>query len=285
MIIINNVQEIENKVSDIKAKQKKIGFVPTMGALHAGHIALVERARKENDVVIVSVFVNPTQFNDKKDFDKYPSTLEADSKLLKVAKCDILFAPNVKEMYPNGFGNPEPVDFGYMAKTLEGAFRPGHFDGMAQIVSKLLTIVKPDRLYMGLKDYQQQLIVGELIKKKRFKTKLVANPTKREKSGLAMSSRNARLDEHGLEIARELSKSLKLARKLLKEGELSVAQIRRKALSHLSKFKEIETEYLEIRDAGTLKPIKEFDRKAVVLVAAKTGGVRLIDNLLIPYTA
>ncbi len=285
MITINNIQEIEKQMSKLKVRQKKIGFVPTMGALHAGHIALVEKAKAQNDVVIVSIFVNPTQFNDKKDFDKYPATLENDSKLLKAVKCDLLFAPNVKEMYPDGFGNPEPVDFGYMAETLEGEFRPGHFDGMAQIVEKLLRIVQPDKLYMGLKDYQQQLIVGELIKKKDLKTKLVASPTKREKSGLAMSSRNTRLDAQGLETALELSKSLKLARKLLKEGTLTVAQVRRKALDHLAKVKAIETEYLEIRDAKTLKPLKAFDRKAVVLIAAKTGGVRLIDNLIIPHRA
>ena len=188
---------------------KKLGFVPTMGALHVGHISLIRQSNRENDVTICSIFVNPTQFNDPKDFEKYPITLESDMQMLIDAHCDILFLPSVAEMYPKGMKNSDPLDFGFMAETLEGEFRPGHFDGMAQIVEKLLLAVSPHHLYMGQKDYQQAMICTQLIKKKKLKIKLVVCPIKREKDGLAMSSRNVRLDKKSRAKAVEISKTLK----------------------------------------------------------------------------
>ena len=158
MQIIKTIEDINNQIVGLKKLGKKVGFVPTMGALHAGHISLIQASNRENDLTVCSIFVNPTQFNDPKDFDKYPVTIERDMQQLIAARCDILFLPSVAEMYPKGLKNKESLDFGYVATTLEGEFRPGHFDGMAQIVEKLLLAVAPDRLYMGQKDYQQSMI-------------------------------------------------------------------------------------------------------------------------------
>src|SRR5579862_8742232 len=183
MLILNKIQFVEKQLIVLKKQGKTVGFVPTMGALHSGHISLINASKRICKVTVCSIFVNPTQFNDKADFEKYPQTLDKDIAILEREGCDILFIPSVKEMYPHGFTNKTKIDFGFMADTLEGQFRPGHFDGMAQVVEKLLRIVKPDMLFMGQKDYQQQLIVSELIRKRRFKTKLVVCPTVREKDG------------------------------------------------------------------------------------------------------
>lgn len=287
MIIINNTHSIEIELNKIRSQSKTIGFVPTMGALHQGHLALVKTAKRQNKVVVVSIFVNPTQFNNKEDFAKYPITLEKDTHLLRQVGCDILFLPSVQEMYPDGFGIKNKIDFGFIASTLEGEFRPGHFDGMAQIVEKLLQAVKPNKLYMGLKDYQQALIVGELIKTRKMKVELVKCPTRREMDGLAMSSRNMRLDKASRKLAVELSKTLFYFRRkvndLRKKGlAFSVEELENLGLKRLKKFPEISVEYLRIRDAATLKEQKQVGKSALVaLVAANVGGVRLIDNVVI----
>jgi pantoate--beta-alanine ligase len=287
MLIYKHIKDIEKQLVTLKKAGKSIGFVPTMGALHKGHIALIKACKKGSDITVCSIFINPTQFNDKADFDKYPVTIDRDIELLSDAACDILFLPAVKEMYPAGFGNVGQLDFGPLAQVLEGEHRPGHFDGMAQIVEKLLRVVKPDKLYMGQKDYQQQLIVRQLIKKRKLATKLVTRPTLREDDGLAMSSRNVRLDKHSREVAVELSKtleSLKLKVQSLKANRvINVDELLKQALSDLAKFKEIEVEYLAICDADTLMPITTLSKKskAVALVAARIGGVRLIDNVML----
>lgn len=287
MIIIKNTHELEKELNKIRSQSKTIGFVPTMGALHQGHLALVKTAKRQNKVVVVSIFVNPTQFNSKEDLAKYPVTLENDTDLLCQVGCDILFLPSVQEMYPNGFDIKNKIDFGFIASTLEGEFRPGHFDGMAQIVEKLLHAVKPDKLYMGLKDYQQALIVGELIKTRKMKVELVKCPTKREADGLAMSSRNMRLDKASRKLAVELSKTLfyfkrKVSDLRKKELVFSIHELENLGLKRLKKFPEISVEYLRIRDAATLKEQKQVGKSALVaLVAANVGGVRLIDNVVI----
>lgn len=284
MQIIKTIKDINNQIVEWKEKGKKVGFVPTMGALHAGHISLIRQSNRENDLTVCSIFVNPTQFNDPKDFEKYPVTLESDMQQLIGAKCDILFLPSVGEMYPKGLKNKEPLDFGFMAETLEGAFRPGHFDGMAQIVEKLLLAVAPDRLYMGQKDYQQAMICTELIKKRKLKIKLVTCPIKREKDGLAMSSRNVRLDKHSREVAVEISKVLKSMKGHVARGEgRLVSEIEKFGFDKLSSFPEFKVEYVAIRDAKTLKPIRKIaaSTHAVALIAAQIGGVRLIDNMLL----
>ena len=294
MQIIKTVKDIHNQSLNLKREGKKLGFVPTMGALHAGHISLIRESNRENDVTICSIFVNPTQFNDPKDFEKYPVTLESDMQMLIDAKCDILFLPSVAEMYPTGMKNKEPLDFGFMSGTLEGEFRPGHFDGMAQIVEKLLLAVTPHHLYMGQKDYQQAMICTELIKKKKLKIKLVVCPIKREKDGLAMSSRNVRLDAHSRKMAVEISKTLKWIKGQVArdEGRGTIAAIEQKAFERLAAYPEFKVEYVAIRNAKTLKPIKWLVRtpttgktsastEAVALIAAQIGGVRLIDNMLL----
>jgi pantoate--beta-alanine ligase len=283
MLIITTIKDINNQIIALKKEGKKIGFAPTMGALHAGHISLIRQSRKENDLTVCSIFVNPTQFNDPKDFDKYPITLEKDMQQLVAAKCDILFLPAVQEMYPKGYGNKQRLDFGFLANTLEGEFRPGHFDGMAQIVEKLLLAVEPTRLYMGQKDYQQAMICTDLIRQRKLKTKLVLCPITREKDGLAMSSRNVRLDKRSRAKAVEISKLLKGIKRQIASAKLEIKDIEQKAFDKLSSFPEFKVEYVAIRNAKTLKPVKTISEKTplVALVAAWIGGVRLIDNMLL----
>ena len=287
MQIIKTIKDINSQSIALKKEGKKIGFVPTMGALHAGHISLIRESNRQNDLTVCSIFVNPTQFNDPRDFEKYPVTLESDMQKLIAAKCDILFLPSVHEMYPQGMKNNSPIDFGYMAGTLEGEFRPGHFDGMAQIVEKLLLAVAPHHLYMGQKDYQQAMICKELIKKQKLKIKLVTCPIKREKDGLAMSSRNVRLDRASRRKAVEIVKTLRSIKRAMgrgaKDGGRLVKNIERKAVERLAAFPEFQVEYVAIRDARTLKPIKKISATthAVALIAARIGGVRLIDNMLL----
>lgn len=287
MIICKRIKDIEKQLVALRKEGKKVSFAPTMGALHSGHISLVKARQKAGWVTVCSIFVNPTQFNDKADFEKYPITIEGDIMKLIEAGCDILFLPTVAEMYPDGFENKKPVDFGFLAQTLEGEHRPGHFDGMAQIVEKLLRIVKPDTLYMGQKDYQQQLIVSKLIEKRKLPTKLIAYPTLREKDGLAMSSRNVRLDAHSRKVAVQLSKVLrasmqKVESNRLKKQPIDAAAIMNTAKAALAKHPEFEVEYYELRDAANLQPVTTIapKQKVVALVAAKIGGVRLIDNMV-----
>lgn len=281
MLIIKKGKDIENQLKSYVKQGKTVGFVPTMGALHKGHISLLERSKKQCKLTVCSIFVNPTQFNDKSDFDKYPNTIDRDIEILIDAGCDILFLPTVKEMYPDGFENKAKIDFGFIAETLEGEHRPGHFNGMAQIVEKLLKVVKPDKLFMGQKDYQQQLIVRQLIKKRRFKIELVTCATTREKDGLAMSSRNVRLDKEARKLAVEISRTLKKVKSEIRSQKSEIADVQETGFKQLSAFKGIEIEYFEIRNAETLHPAKRKSEKMVALVAAKIGGVRLIDNLLL----
>lgn len=278
MLIFTTVQALKKYLKSQKQLRKKIGFVPTMGALHQGHISLIKQSLKRSQLTVCSIFVNPTQFNDPEDFKKYPITLESDINHLKKAGCHVLFAPSVKEIYPQGLSAKKSPDFGFLAETLEGEHRPGHFAGMAQVVERLLRITTPDLLFMGLKDYQQQLIVNELIKKKKLPVKLIACETRREKDGLAMSSRNVRLSPTDRKNALGLSKALKLAVKLYKSGkELSV--VNDAVTAELKRNKAIGLEYFEIRNASTLKTPKRRNEKLVALIAAQVGGVRLIDNM------
>ncbi|HRN94722.1 MAG: pantoate--beta-alanine ligase [Chitinophagales bacterium] len=285
MKIFKTVADWKNELATIKGKT--LYFVPTMGALHQGHLSLVEKAKRKNTYVVVSIFVNPTQFNNAEDFAKYPITTEKDIALLEQVKCDAVFLPSVKEMYPNGTALQDEIDFGFMAQTLEGEFRPGHFAGMAQVVERLLRIIEPQKLFMGLKDFQQAIIVGELIKKRKLKIELVKCPTKREADGLAMSSRNVRLDKKSRAIAVQLSKALFYTRRkiqrLKREKNLAaVKTIVTAAKEKLAAYKEIEIEYFEVRNAETLRAeTKISDKSLVALVAANIGGVRLIDNVVI----
>ena len=281
MLIFKRIKDLQKYLQSTDNKGKTKGFVPTMGALHKGHLSLIIRSKKECKLTICSIFVNPTQFNDKTDFDKYPNTIARDIVMLNDAGCDILFLPSVKEMYPDGFMDATKINFGFIADTLEGEHRPGHFGGMAQVVEKLLKIVKPDKLYMGQTDFQQQLIVKELIMKRKLKARLVTVETMREKDGLAMSSRNVRLDNEARKLAVEISKALKFVKLKVKSQKLKVEELEEAGRKRLQGFKEIDLEYFEIRNAETLKPVSPKKEKLVALVAVKIGGVRLIDNMLL----
>ncbi len=281
MLIFKQIKDLQRYLQAPAVKTRGIGFVPTMGALHQGHLSLIAQSRKGCGVTVCSIFVNPTQFNDKSDFDKYPNTIARDIEMLTDAGCDVLFLPTVKEMYPDGLENKKPLNFGYVAETLEGEHRPGHFAGMAQVVEKLLRIVKPHKLYMGQKDYQQQLIVRHLIRKRRLHTELIMGATLREKDGLAMSSRNVRLDAAARALSVELSKTLKAAKREIRNTKYEVNTIALRGAEHLKNIPGIDLEYFEIRNAETLKPATTRKEKKVALVAAKIGGVRLIDNMLV----
>lgn len=281
MILFKKAADL-HKYLDIQRKiGMEIGFVPTMGALHQGHISLIEEARRHNPLVVCSIFVNPAQFNDPADYKKYPSTIDKDIALLENAGCDVLFYPPVEEIYPDP-NERTHYDLGYLETIMEGKFRPGHFQGVCKVVHKLLMMVKPDNLYIGQKDYQQCLVIRRLLELTGMKDKvsLHISPTLREKDGLAMSSRNARLDEQQRQLATGIYQTLNLVRKEIKPGNLE--SLKEKGMSHLQE-KGFRPEYVEIADASTLQPLTEWNgsQKLVVLTAAFLGEIRLIDNLLL----
>lgn len=256
----------------------KIGFVPTMGALHEGHLQLVDRAKKENDVVIVSVFVNPSQFNNKSDLLKYPRNIERDKELLKSRNCDIVFVPSEKEVYPEGYQVTD-LDLGSLELVMEGKYRPGHFKGVVMVVKRLFEMVQPDKAYFGLKDFQQVAVIRALNEKFNLVRELVPCETIREESGLAMSSRNELLNKEQKEEAAVLFRTLKNAREMAKKGK-TPAEIIEKSLKKI-RSTSLKPEYFEIVDERTLAPLDSFSdtKPAIACVAAWTGSVRLIDNL------
>lgn len=278
--VIDNVASLQKIINQNKEKGRQIGFVPTMGALHQGHLSLVRKSKKENDITIVSIFVNPTQFNDKKDLDKYPRSLEADLSLLLTAKADVLFAPRVDEIYPDGSDKSSDIDLGGLDKYMEGAFRPGHFKGVAQVVKRLLDIVTPDRLYMGQKDFQQFTIIDYMIKSLKINTELIVCRILREPNGLAMSSRNERLSKETREKSGIIFKTLKAVKKNMLLH--SVDALEKYAMKRLNTHPFIP-EYFTICDGYTLKPVKNIKEisYAVACVAVWGDGVRLIDNIIL----
>lgn len=280
MIIFKKAADIGIFLQQKRQNNPKTGFVPTMGALHQGHISLIESARSENDVVVCSIFVNPTQFNDPKDFQNYPVTIENDIDLLEKAGCDALFLPAVEEMYPAGLENKKPYALGYLETVLEGRYRPGHFQGVCQVVHRLLTIVPADRLYLGQKDFQQCMVIRKMIELENLPIETVICPTLRETDGLAMSSRNMRLDKAAREKAVEISRTLLHLKTSVKAGDL--AELKTAAVKQLNRTG-FKTDYVEIADADTLELIGRWDgkRKLVALCAAFLGEVRLIDNMLL----
>jgi pantoate--beta-alanine ligase len=279
MVIIKRTTQLSDYLDRHKASKKKIGFVPTMGALHKGHLALVERAKKDSDIVVCSIFVNPTQFNNPSDYQKYPSTLENDIYQLEAAGVDILFLPSIEEMYPNGTKDLEHYDLGYLETILEGQFRPGHFQGVCQVMSRLMKMVLPDALFMGQKDYQQCMVIKRLLEIILLKTEFVTCPTVREADGLAMSSRNLRLNNEERQGAVAIYKTLLALKADLKKG--SLASIKKQGVTMLESggFK---VDYVEMADQNTLEIIDDWDgsKPLIVLVAAFLGDVRLIDNMI-----
>lgn len=287
MITLKRIVEIKEFLAKKRAEKHSIGFVPTMGALHAGHIALIERCRAENGLVVASIFVNPTQFNNKEDLAKYPRTLEVDSLMLEKAGCDVLFAPEVEEIYPEKSGSGsgsqkwESVDLGNLDKVMEGAQRPGHFKGVIQVVSKLFDIVEPDRAYFGQKDFQQLAVIRELVRQLNYRVEIIPCPTIRESDGLAMSSRNVRLTADERRVAPKISQILFQVKELSKTKTADELKIFAEA--EFKKEKLFTLEYVELADAKTLMPVKNLYEHldVVVCVALKLGNVRLIDNILL----
>lgn len=275
------------RVSDIqlflqlKTNQNlKIGFVPTMGALHEGHLSLIKKSNEECDITVCSVFVNPTQFNNKKDLDKYPRTIENDLIVLSAAFCDVLFLPEVKDIYPQA--SKKYYDLGNLEKVFEGEFRPGHFQGVCQVVDRLFEIVEPDAVYFGQKDYQQCMVINRLIQTTPGFENIEMNivPTMREKSGLAMSSRNMRLSEEEKNKASAIHQTLIYLKEKLAPGDLSALLNTANQKLAAAGF---NTEYISIADAETLETITNWNghRSVVALVAAFMGEVRLIDNMVL----
>jgi pantoate--beta-alanine ligase len=256
-----------------------VGFVPTMGALHEGHLSLVDAARAECDLVVVSVFVNPSQFAPSEDFDCYPRNLDHDRSLLAARGCELVFAPSVEEMYPPG--HVTTIDVGPLGSVLEGKARPTHFRGVATVVMKLFQLAPANSAYFGQKDYQQTLVVRQMVRDLNVPIEVRLCPTMREPDGLAMSSRNAYLSADERQRALGLSQSLKLAEELAAGGERDVAVFRKKMQDELRKRGVGELEYLEFLADGTVTPVAKVDGPTVIVLAARVGKTRLIDNLRI----
>ncbi|GAB5552578.1 MAG: pantoate--beta-alanine ligase [Saprospiraceae bacterium] len=280
MLLISTVAELQKIILEQKKAGKTIGFVPTMGALHRGHLSLLEAAKDQSDYTICSIFVNPTQFNDPKDLTKYPRTPEADQAALEAGGCDLLFMPTAKEVYPDSKSEKLKLDLGHLDQVLEGAFRPGHFAGVVQVVDRLLDITMADLLFMGQKDYQQFAIIRTLIESQNKAVELVMGPTVRENDGLAMSSRNVRLTPANREKAPIIYQLLQQAKADLgREPIASIEQQQQKTLEKMG----FRPEYFSIVDAKTLLPINQLksDQSVVACVAVWAGDVRLIDNLIL----
>lgn len=277
MKLVHTISDLQAELSALKAQNKKVGLVPTMGALHAGHASLVKRCVEENDVAVVSVFVNPTQFNDKNDLIKYPRTLDADCELLESVGASFVFAPSVEEMYPEP--DTRVFSFSPLDTVMEGKFRPGHFNGVAQIVSKLFDAVQPDRAYFGEKDFQQLAIIREMVKQLHYNLEIVGCPIVREEDGLALSSRNARLSTVEREIALNISKTLYKSRTFA--ADHSVEETLQFVESEIGKVQGLQLEYFEIVDGNTLQSIANWDDTtyAVGCITVFCGEVRLIDNI------
>lgn len=277
MKIIDTIKDLRLLLDESRAAGKSIGLVPTMGALHAGHASLVERAVKENDVVVVSVFVNPTQFNDKNDLKNYPRTLDADCALLERIGATVAFAPSVEEMYPEE--DTRQFSFAPLDTVMEGACRPGHFNGVAQIVSKLFYAVEPDRAYFGEKDFQQLAIIREMVRQLDMRLEIVGCPIVREEDGLAMSSRNTLLSEDERERALTISSTLFASADFAKVNTLAATKAFVEDM--INDTPGLELEYYQIVDGNTLQEIGKWSDSDYVVgcIALFCGNVRLIDNI------
>jgi pantoate--beta-alanine ligase len=280
MILFKDPELLSSYLDALRNEHIQIGFVPTMGALHAGHISLLEQSGQHTSLTVCSIFINPTQFNDKEDFDKYPVSLEDDINKIESAGMDILFLPDASSLYQNGTGNLERYDIGYLETVLEGKFRPGHFQGVCQVMSRLLKIIRPHKLFMGQKDYQQSLVVEQLLHTLDLQTAMVVSPTFREENGLAMSSRNMRLSDAERKEAGNIYETLLFIKKNLKPGELGTLVKEAKALLNGDGFK---VDYIEIADAKSLQIVDTWngEQKLVALVAVFIRDVRLIDNMVV----
>jgi pantoate--beta-alanine ligase len=277
MKIIDTISELENQLQGYRHKGETIGLVPTMGALHQGHASLVERCVADNKISIVSLFVNPTQFNNKEDLKHYPRTPEKDHELLERLGVDYVFSPSVEEMYPEE--DKRVFDFGQLDKVMEGEFRPGHFNGVAQIVSKLFDIVKPDNAYFGEKDFQQLAIVKDMVRQLQMPVNIIGMPIVRESSGLAMSSRNQRLSEEQKKNASEVYKVLNESKLMI--DKFIPYELINYVSESINKVSGIKVEYFQIVDGDNLQPVTSWSDSDYIVgcIALFCGEVRLIDNI------
>lgn len=273
--------EVRGMVRDARRSGMLVGCVPTMGALHRGHVSLVERARSECDFVVATIFVNPTQFGPNEDFSKYPRTLEADLEMCRHAGADLVFTPQTSSMY-----SPDAQTFvrvTKLASVLEGAHRPGHFDGVSTVVTKLFNITEPDRAYFGQKDYQQQLVIRKMVADLDQPVEIVTCPIIREADGLAMSSRNRYLSEDERRRAGQLSQALGIAAELADKTTLGPSEIAARMAHHLNSFGGIELQYAVVADTDSLDILTDRPKTGVALIAARVGTTRLIDNQILQF--
>lgn len=275
---IHHAQEMHAFVSQLKQSNRTIGFVPTMGALHAGHISLIEKAKSENDIVVCSIFVNPTQFNDPKDLENYPRMPEADIALLKSAGCDLVFIPTPIEIYPEGLRLLD-ISFGFMEETMEGAFRPGHFKGVATVVNLLFEIVQPTNSYFGEKDFQQLAIIRKMASMLKHSTSIIGCPTLRETDGLAMSSRNLLLTSEQRKAAPLIYKAMEMAKEFIPHQ--SPAAVTELVKRYIQKSPYLSVQYFQLVNPDTLEDITHWEEGTIVqgCIAVLTEGPRLIDNI------
>jgi len=281
MKVIGNPQKLTKIIKQISCKGKSIGFIPTMGALHLGHLSLIKQAAKDSDIVVVSIFVNPEQFGPKEDLKKYPRPLKKDLELCRKSGVDLVFLPNEEIMYPQGFSTFVEVEG--LGKKLCGISRPGHFRGVATVVAKLLNIVAPDILYLGQKDAQQAIIISRMIKDLNFPVKVKIMPTVRQKDGLALSSRNIYLNNGQRKEAAVLSKALALAKSLIAGGQRDTARIISRMRQLIEKKKQVEIDYVAIVDLEKFQNINKINQSCLIALAVKIGKTRLIDNTRISY--
>jgi pantoate--beta-alanine ligase len=281
MILFKEATTLKRHLRQIQQSGKTIGFVPTMGALHEGHISLVSTSKSKSDITICSIFVNPTQFNDPKDYEKYPVTIGHDILLLENINCDILFLPTVNEIYPSGTGSPIYYQLGNIETLLEGKYRPGHFQGVCQVVHKLLDIVNPNLLFMGQKDFQQVIVVKKLVQLINLPVQVLTVPTTRETTGLAMSSRNLRLSEEQKQEATSIFEMLQYIKNNYTTSP--VPELEKYVINYLLNHGFKKVDYVAIANAETLQPIDNIktNETAVVLIAAFIGEIRLVDNVVL----
>jgi len=278
MKLVKTVKELQENLQPLRVCGT-VGFVPTMGALHKGHISLVDNAANGNNIVVVSIFVNPTQFNSNEDLERYPRNLETDLKMLANVGCDLVFAPSVAEMYP--VPDNRKFQFGALETVMEGKYRPGHFNGVAQVVSKFFDMIKPDKAYFGLKDFQQLTIVKSMVKQLNLPIEIVSCPIIREKNGLAMSSRNGLLSAEERENASIISETIFMAKEFV--GQKSVQELVKWVTERINLNPFFNVEYFEIVDDTNLQPVKNWEDKTTKIgcIAVHCGKVRLIDNIVL----
>ncbi len=281
MIVESSLTETRLIVRAARQQGRSVGCVPTMGALHKGHVSLIENARKDCDFIVATIFINPTQFGPNEDFTRYPRTLDADLELCRAAGADLIFTPPVSAMYAESAQTIVRVT--RMAQVLEGAHRPGHFDGVSTVVTKLFNVTEPDRAYFGQKDFQQQLIIRQMVLDLDEPVEIITCPTIREADGLAMSSRNRFLSVDERQQASQLFHALKLAESLAAESTLTPPEIAQQMTNHLKSVNGIDVQYAVIADSATLECLAERSDFAVALVAAKVGSTRLIDNQILRF--